>query len=328
MADVLKLKSKATKVYDYRNTDITGFIPEFTPDEEQLKKDLERILKAHGEKEAADTAEDGDMIMLDMESELPRYNKKNVLVPLGKGLFNKGLESQLMGARVGEPFDLTVDGNHVTGIVTKSTRTILPELTDENVAAFGMEGIKTVNDLKAFCVDKQITNMLDECEDADQASAQVWKDLSENSEFELDEEELKRADVQAEAKAAEIESQKPVFDTEEERETLLREYEEEYGVAYEDMDVYEFIYDMYHMELKLGAMGFEQAMKEGRALTEDDYQEYISRMAEAYPDKSRSEIEADHTREQYIKQEYNNIICDELDDYVAAAFKKKMNPYR
>ena len=150
MADILRLKSKATKVYDYRNTDITGFIPEFTPDEEQLKKDLERILKANGTKVQADTAEDGDMIMLDMESELTRYNKRNVMVPLGKGLFSKELEAQLMGAEVGKPFDLTVDGNRVTGIVTKSTRTILPELTDENVASFGMEGIKTVNDLKAF----------------------------------------------------------------------------------------------------------------------------------------------------------------------------------
>ena len=328
MAEVLKLKSRALKVYDYRNTDITGYIPEFTPDEKQLEKDLDRILRAHGERVAAETAEEGDMIVLDLESENERFNKKGVMVPLGKGIYNKELEAQIMGNKVGEEFIAVVDGKEVKGVVTRSTRTILPELTDENVAKFGMEGISTVKDLKALCVDKQIANLLDESEAADQASAAVWKALSDNSEIELDPEELKRADEAAEIKRAELESQKPVFETEEEKETFLREYEEEYGIPYEDVDFGTFVYDMYRMELNLAVLGYEQAVKEGRALTEDDYQQYVGRIQEAYPDMSKEQIEADHTREDFLKQEYNNLICDELDEYVAAAFKKKMNPYR
>ncbi len=328
MAEVLRLKSKALKVYDYRNVDITGYIPEFTPDEEQLEKDIDRILKAHGERVAAETAEEGDMIVLDLESENERFNKKGVMVPLGKGIYNKELEAQIMGNKVGEEFTAVVDGKEVKGVVTRSTRTILPELTDENVAKFGMEGISTVKDLKALCVDKQIANLLDESEAADQASAAVWKALSDNSEIELDPEELKRADEAAEIKRAELETQKPVFETEEEKETFLREYEEEYGIPYEDVDFGTFVYDMYRMELNLAVLGYEQAVKEGRALTEDDYQQYVGRIQEAYPDMSKEQIEADHTREDFLKQEYNNLICDELDEYVAAAFKKKMNPYR
>jgi hypothetical protein len=191
-----------------------------------------------------------------------------------------------------------------------------------------MEGISTVKDLKALCVDKQIANLLDESEAADQASAAVWKALSDNSEIELDPEELKRADEAAEIKRAELESQKPVFETEEEKETFLREYEEEYGTPYEDVDFGTFVYDMSRMELNLAVLGYEQAVKEGRALTEDDYQQYVGRIQEAYPDMSKEQIEADHTREEFLKQEYNNLICDELDEYVADAFKKKMNPYR
>ena len=328
MAEVLKLKSRALKVYDYKNTDITGYIPEFTPDEKQLEKDLDRILRAHGERVAAETAEEGDMVVMDLKSEEDRFNKSGVMVPLGKGIYNKELEAQIMGNKVGEELIAFVDGKEVKGVVTRSTRTILPELTDENVAKFGMEGISTVKDLKALCVDKQIANLLDESEAADQASAAVWKALSDNSEIELDPEELKRADEAAEIKRAELESQKPVFETEEEKETFLREYEEEYGIPYEDVDFGTFVYDMYRMELNLAVLGYEQAVKEGRALTEDDYQQYVGRIQEAYPDMSKEQIEADHTREDFLKQEYNNLICDELDEYVAAAFKKKMNPYR
>ena len=302
MAEVLRLKSKALKVYDYRNVDITGYIPEFTPDEEQLEKDIDRILKAHGERVAAETAEEGDMIVLDLESENERFNKKGVMVPLGKGIYNKELEAQIMGNKVGEEFIAVVDGKEVKGVVTRSTRTVLPELTDENVAKFGMEGISTVKDLKALCVDKQIANLLDESEAADQASAAVWKALSDNSEIELDPEELKRADEAAEIKRAELESQKPVFETEEEKETFLREYEEEYGIPYEDVDFGTFVYDMYRMELNLAVLGYEQAVKEGRALTEDDYQQYVGRIQEAYPDMSKEQIEADHNREDFLKQ--------------------------
>jgi len=328
MAEVLKLKSRALKVYDYKNTDITGYIPEFTPDEKQLEKDIDRILRAHGNRVAAETAEDGDMIVLDLESENERFNKKSVMVPLGKGIFSKELEAHIIGKKVGEEFVTSVDGKEVKGVITKSTRTILPELTDENVATFGMEGISTVKDLKAFCVDKQIVNMLDESEDADQASAAVWQALSDNSEIELDPEELKRADAAADIKVAELEAQKPVFETEEEKETFLREYEEEFGIPYEDVDFASFVYGMFHTELNIAVMGYEQAVKEGHPLTEDDYQRYIGRFQEAYPDMSKEQIEADHTREEFIKQEYNNLICDELDEYVADAFKKKMNPYR
>ena len=64
MAEVLRLKSKAVKVFDYSGLDLSEFIPEFTPDEEVLKKDLDRVLKAYGKKIEGETAEAGDMIVI------------------------------------------------------------------------------------------------------------------------------------------------------------------------------------------------------------------------------------------------------------------------
>lgn len=114
MAKELKLKSKALKVFDYTTVDIDDFIPEFTPDEEAMKKDMERIFRAYGGKTAAETVEAGDMIVLTCTSEAPKFNKKNITVPVGKGLYSKELEDKLIGVKSGEEFCVTVDGKEVS----------------------------------------------------------------------------------------------------------------------------------------------------------------------------------------------------------------------
>ncbi len=328
MAETLRLKSKAIKVFDYRNLDLSEYIPEFTPDEEVLKKDLDRMLKAYGKKIEGESVESGDMIVLSCESETPKFNKKSITVMVGKGFFSKELEEKLVGIKKGEEFRLEADGAKITGNVEKITRTIIPELTDESVADLGIEGVGSVKDLKALCVDKQIGKLLDDIEEADMASAFLWQKLSEESVFEMDEEELRRADEQAAIKEKELEAQKPVFETEEERIAFEKEYEEEYGESYSEVDMGEFTKNMYRMELQLGAMGYEEALRQGMALTYDDYEKYIGSMKEYFPDLDMDAMKAKFTVENFAKERYNDIICKELDDYVHSEFKKKMNPYR
>ncbi len=324
----IELKSKVTKVYDYKQTDIRKYIPDYTPDEAQLEKDIARVLKSHGEKVSPDTVEEGDMVTLSLESEAEKYNKSGLVVMVGKGLYSRELEKKLIGLEKSVPFTVTADGKEVRGTVEQIRRTIIPELTDENVAAFGMDGIMTVEDLKSYCVDRQLDRMLDDSEDMEMASAVLWQNLSENSEFVLDEGEVARAMELAEAKRVDLESQKPVFETKEEEEAFHKEFEEEFGEPYQEMDIAAFVVDMYTMELKLAAMGCEKARREGSLLTEDDYEEYIRRHMEALPGESREEVLRKYTVEEFAKFEYNNLICDELDDYVRESFKKAMNPYR
>ena len=170
--------------------------------------------------------------------------------------------------------------------------------------------------------------LLDDIEEADMASAYLWQKLSEESVFELDEEELRRADEAAAQKEKELEAQKPVFDTEEERLSFEKEYEEEYGEAFAEIDLSEFTRNMYRMELQLGAMGYEEALKQGKAVTYDDYEKYIESIREYYPNLTMDQMKEQFTVENYAKERYNDIICKELDDYVHSEFKKKMNPYR
>lgn len=328
MAEVLRLKTKAIKVFDYRNLDLSEFVPEFTPDEGALKKDMDRMLKAYGKKIEGETVEAGDMIVLTCESDTPKFNKKGITVIVGKGFFSKDLEAKLVGLKKGEEFRLEADGAKITGTVDKITRTIMPELTDGSIASLGIEGVGSVKDLKALCVDKQIAKLLDDIEEADMASAYLWQKLSEESVFELDGEELRKADEQAEAKKKELEAQRPVFETEEERIRFEKEYEEEYGEPYSEVDLSEFTRSIYRMELQLGAMGYEEAIRQDKVLTYDDYEKYIGSLKEYFPDLSMDEMKAKFPVDNFAKERYNDIICKELDEHVHSEFKRKMNPYR
>ncbi|MBO5994416.1 MAG: hypothetical protein J6Q41_02745 [Firmicutes bacterium] len=328
MAKELTLKSKVLKVFDYKTVDIDEYIPEFTPDEKILQKDIERIFKAFGRKEAGESVEPGDMVVLTCRSEIPKFNKNGITVPMGKGFFSKELEEKLIGVKAGETFNVDIDGKEVTGTVDRIVRITIPEVNDENVAALGMEGIATVKDLKRYCVDKQIDRLLDDMEDCDRASAVVWQALNDNSEFELDEGELNRAMEDAEKKIEGMKNMGPMFDSPEEEEAYNREFEEEYGEARKDIDLDEMIKNMYLMEVKLGALGCEEASKRGMLATEDEYDEYINSIRDYYPGITLDELKFRKPVDLFLKERYNDIICKELDDYVHSEFKKKMNPYR
>ncbi|MBQ7702895.1 MAG: hypothetical protein IJT40_00820 [Firmicutes bacterium] len=328
MAKELTLKTKATKIFDYTTVEIDGYIPEFTPDEAAMKKDIDRLFRAYGRKVEGETVEDGDMIVLTCTSETPKFNKTGITVLVGKGLFSKELEEKLLGVKAGEPFSLTVDGVEVTGTVDRITRTVLPELNDENVAALGLDGVETVHDLKRYCVDKQIDRLLDEMDECDQASAVVWMALNDNSEFELDEEELNQAMEEAEKKIAELNAAEPTFESPEEEEAYKAEFEEESGEAREEIDMDEMVRGMYLMEVKLGAMGYEEAVKRGLLVTEEDYDKFIDSIKEYYPNQTLDEVKAAHPVEKFARERYNDIICKDMDLYVHNRFKEKMNPYR
>ena len=75
-------------------------------------------------------------------------------------------------------------------------------------------------------------------------------------------------------------------------------------------------------------MGYEEAVENGTVLTYEDYEKHINSLKEYFPDLSMDEMKEKFTVESFAKERYNDIICNELDEYVHSEFKKKMNPYR
>ena len=298
MAETIKLKSRALEVYDFRQVDISQFITGFTVDETQYQKDLERVLRRYGRKEDAQRVCDGDTVTLNCSSEAERYNKNNVPVPVGKGLFSRELESRLIGMKKGEKKTLTADGKAVEVEIVRISHTVLPELTDENVAAFGMEGVATVDDLRRYCIAKQVDGFLLEDENPDMASAFVWQEVAKRSRIERDESECAHVLARADAKLAEMPA------------------ETEGGVDEE------MLRSIFLTELDLAAVGAELMAQDGKVLTTDDYTDYLDKLTEAYPDRTRAEIEADHDVEAFAISQYADYLAQIIDGYVAGTFKK------
>lgn len=297
MAEELKLKTRAVECYDFRRVDISQFITGFTVDEAQLQKDIDRVLRRYGRKEDAAVVSDGDTVTLNCTSQMERYNKAGAIVPVGKGLFNRELEGQLVGMEKGEKKTLTAGGVAVTVEILRISHTVVPELKDENVASFGMEGIATADDLRRWCIARQVDGFLLEDENPDMASAFVWQEAAKHSRIERDEGECARVLARADAKLAE-----PVGDS---------------GMEIDP----EMMRSIYLSELDLAAVGYELMARDGKKLTTDDYTAYIDKLTEAYPDRTRTQIEADHTTEAYAIEHYADYLAQTIDRYVAEAFK-------
>ena len=318
MAEQLKLNSVLRTFFDYRGVDISEYIKGFRADEALLEKDLNRILKAHGRRENAAVVSEGDTVTINCRSALSRFSKANLPVIIGRGLFDRELEAKLIGAGVGQTLTLEKDSAPVEIDVIRCTHTVLPELTDESVKAFGIEGVKTVSALRAHCIAKQIEGFLLEDENPDMASAYVWQEVAKHIEIERDPDEEALMRAQAAKKLAEIQQrpQEPVEDEADADEEAADEEAE--GAA--ELPA-EFFENMYLSQLDLAVMGEELMRREGRCVTVDDYEAYIGRLVEAYPNKTEAEIRKEHDPREYAISEYADALASAIDRYVGDCFK-------
>ena len=100
-------------------------------------------------------AEEGDTAVLKTESELPKFNKPGVTVTLGRGLYNRDLETAVIGLKAGDTAAVTVNGQPVKATVLALKRKQVPEPTDEMVRALGQKDLKgdpigTVEEYEAY----------------------------------------------------------------------------------------------------------------------------------------------------------------------------------
>ena len=311
MAEQLKLNSTLRTFYDYRSVDISDYIKGFETDEAQLQKDLNRILKAHGRREDAAVVSEGDTVTISCRSELSRFHKTNLPVIVGRGLFDREMEAKLIGAGVGQTLTLEKDGTPVEIEVIKCMHTVLPELTDENVKSFGIEGVETVSALRAHCIAKQVEGFLLEDENPDMASAYVWQEVAKHIEItrDADEEALMRA--QAEKKRQELRNMPMEAD----------EADGEDAESGEEEVPVDFLENMFLSQLDLAVVGEELMRREGRFLTTDDYEAYIGRLVEAYPNRTEEEIRREHDPKTFAISEYADVLATAIDRYVGDCFK-------
>ena len=139
------------------------------PNEEELKELARKaIVKEHlvllpiPEGEAAQA---GDTVTMTTVSQIPKFNKPKVTASLGRGLYNKDLETMAIGKMVGDSFSLTVQDKEVSVTILEIKRKQAPEPTDEMVVAMGSKDnqnnlITTVEDYIKFIVEEKLMERL------------------------------------------------------------------------------------------------------------------------------------------------------------------------
>lgn len=152
------MKTIIKRLVDYRTVPFDKEIVISCP-EEHVQKEFRHIVRAHKRTEKAEMIAAGDVVVLKLKSEFPKFNKSMVPVTVGGGLYDAELEEKLIGHCTGETFSVTVQapgstpeaGEPVPVEVTvlQASRTIFPEADDEMVRAYAADkeelaGISTV----------------------------------------------------------------------------------------------------------------------------------------------------------------------------------------
>ncbi|MCH5324884.1 MAG: hypothetical protein J1E39_06670 [Eubacterium sp.] len=142
------MKSYINSLVDFKTFEFEREVKLSCP-EEYIEKQLKRITRANKTTEDVTVLEKGDVAVIGLESSLERYNRPQLTLAVGSGLFDKELEAQLVGKNVGETFTVTVKETAVKVNVISGKRTVFPAPTDEAVKKYAetaedLEGIETV----------------------------------------------------------------------------------------------------------------------------------------------------------------------------------------
>ena len=110
-------------------------------------------------------AEVGDTAALKTESAIPKFNKERVTVTLGRGLYSKELEPQLIGKAVGDTVETEINGEKVRATVLELKRKQAPEPTDEMVQELAQKDyngnpITTVSDYVQYIRETKTNEIL------------------------------------------------------------------------------------------------------------------------------------------------------------------------
>lgn len=187
-SDMMDIKSQVRELADYRQIDLRPYVPPFTMDEEEMEKALLRLRSRHGKMVPADSIRPDDFVTLRLQGQSGKFNKDSIQLRVGRGLLDRELESQLPGLRPGDQRELSASGERVTVTVREVLRRRLPELTDEAVASWQLEGISTVEALRADITARARAQYVEDMSES--LTVFLDEELCRRSTFRLDEDEL------------------------------------------------------------------------------------------------------------------------------------------
>jgi FKBP-type peptidyl-prolyl cis-trans isomerase (trigger factor) len=316
MHNNVELKSKALNVFNYKDVDISSLAVHYEPDMEKIEKELLRLQKKYAQILEAEEVLSDDVVVLSCKSENKRFNKESISIIVGKGLFSKELEKNLLGMKKAEEKELVINGDKVWVYINKISRTVIPELTDEVVIKWDFEGLKSVNELRKWVKDKQHVEFLEDEEYIDLAVACITKKVAEKSTFALDEGECSKVEQEMMKRLSKMLEEQGVS-----LETVTKEQAKEILGSSID-DYIAMAKGLYEDGLKVAVIG-NKLMKEEQPLpTIEDYEKEVKGYAE-FQGHDIEEEKQIYTLEDYMKQQYSAYYIDILSKYALEYFKER-----
>lgn len=141
--------------YGGEKIDISRYLDEvdltIIPTEKDIESEMVKALvKAHitFEPVGNNPIETGDTVKLCTKSDIPKFNKPEVTVTVGRGLYSKDIETAVIGKKAGDEFAVEINGQAVAVSVISAKRKVLPKPTDEMVAEQEIEGVTTIEQFR------------------------------------------------------------------------------------------------------------------------------------------------------------------------------------
>lgn len=185
------MKSRVLKLWDYREAEFDREIPK--PDvEDALEKEYRRLMKRDKKVEESEIVAEDDIVTLDMHSSNPKWEKKNMMLNVGKGIFDREFEHKLVGLSKGDNL-IKIGEDEIQLQIREIKRNVYPQLSIERVLEWanseeGNKEVVSVNGFKEYmknkCEKEAVLSQINEI------IFSVYGQVYMNSEWDFDEEEF------------------------------------------------------------------------------------------------------------------------------------------
>ncbi|QOS77010.1 hypothetical protein JNUCC31_19570 [Paenibacillus sp. JNUCC31] len=148
------LKSKLIKLANYKDMEITDDMCGEPMNENEIEGFLDKLAKRNVVTTDVEKIENGDFAVLNLTSEQEKFNRKNLKLTVGLGMFSSELETQVIGMSRGEVKTLNVHGHDVLVDVQSVQRRSLAEVSNDIISSLNINGVTTVSEYRAHIINQ------------------------------------------------------------------------------------------------------------------------------------------------------------------------------
>lgn len=175
------MKSRIACLYDYNNIELNQYKVNFAVDEKKIDVEMNRLINSKIEWVDGEIANKDDIIICRLNSDIKKYNKDNIKICIGKGLFNLYLEQEVIGMHEGDMKTVVIDKNNVIVTINKIVKRVVPHITDEMVQELKIDGVHTVEEYRGHLIKLQKKESIENAAYA--ATQYVMQQVREKSDF-------------------------------------------------------------------------------------------------------------------------------------------------